>query len=279
MHEHERLVQQIQQGQHAVIEVRRDLHEAVTQQQQAVEELHQQVVSSQRSLTLQQQHCDLLTEQVRDLAHAFEQTYNDLQEQGKRLQQEVELLRTTVMNQLQTAQQEVERKLSELDVDHRAHREQLRENLTTLVQQHHERVQDVLSVMGETLTRLDQSHDQLRQDVLTQQQAIVQLKEDLTALIGRQGREIKIALEQHVSQQAQERAELSNRLETIEQWREQLVAQAYQQRIDAQDQQIQALTRMLQDEREGRELLDEQLMVQKEQIQLLHREIEGLKQR
>src|SRR5258708_5719644 len=112
-------------------------------QQQAIEDLHQQYSTHQNELrqkqTLQQQQHDALAMQVHDQTHELEQMTNDMMEQRKQLQREVERLRTTVMEQFKAAQHEREQKLSELDGDHRRQREQLREDLTTLFQQHFER--------------------------------------------------------------------------------------------------------------------------------------------
>ncbi|MFL5629152.1 MAG: hypothetical protein ACJ788_26525 [Ktedonobacteraceae bacterium] len=51
--------------------------------------------------------------QVHDQAHAFEQITNDMMEQGKQLQRDVELLRTTAMDQFKAARHEIEQKLSD----------------------------------------------------------------------------------------------------------------------------------------------------------------------
>ncbi|MFL5663684.1 MAG: hypothetical protein ACJ8BW_20435 [Ktedonobacteraceae bacterium] len=282
LREHERLTQQVQQGQHAVDEVRRDLREARMHQQQAIEDLHQQYSTHQNELhqrqTLQQQQHDALAMQVQDQTHALEQMTNDMMEQRKQLQREVERLRTTVMEQFKAAQHEREQKLSELDGDHRRQREQLREDLTTLFQQHFERIQDILKIMGNTLAQCDQDRDQLEQDLATQQQSLVLLREDLTTLLEQQGHEIKSAFEQQIAQQVQDRSALGDRLEKMEQWREQLAAQEYQQRFTAQDDQLQLLSKLLQEERAERKTFSEQLTAQQEQVQSLHREIDRLKQ-
>jgi hypothetical protein len=283
LREHERLIQQVQQSQQAVNELRSDLHEALIQQQRSAEELHRQFSTHQddvqRRRELQQQQHDALTKQVHDQAHTLEQITNDMTEQGKRLKQEVERLHTTVLDQFKAAQHEVELKLSEFDVDQRHQREQLHENLAAISQQHHEQVQDILNLMGETLTRLDQDREQIQHDVATQQHVLVLLREDLTTLIEHQGREVKGALEQYKLEQAQDRSRLHERLEKMDQWREHLAGQKYQQRLDAQDQQIQFLTKVLQEERGGREVLSERLLAQQELVQVLRREIDGLKQR
>ncbi len=280
LQEHERLTQQVRQGQHAVDEVRRDLREAALQQQQAIEELHQQFSTQQdewqRRLTLQQQQHDTLRSQLHDQAQALEQINNDMTEQGRQLQQEGALLRTMVMDQVQTAQHEAEQRLSELDVAQHQQREHLREHFSALVKQHYERTQNVLNVMGDTLTRLDQERDQLQHTISAQQQAFAQLQGDLTTFIEQQGSEIKQAFEQHMSQQIQERADLSDRLEKMEQWQEQLTAQEYQQRLTAQDEQIQFLRRMLQEERAGCKTFSEELTAQQDQVDVLRRGLDGL---
>jgi hypothetical protein len=279
MQEHARLLQQVRQEQQAVTEIQRALQEEATHLRQVIDELRQGFARGQEALqhqlTHQRHQSETLASQVRNDILVLEQATNELRVQELQLRRDMEQWRVAVVEQFKAVQAAVEQQLTELTADQHQQRELLRATLTTLLEQQHARVQDVLTVMGETLTRLHQDQDHLQHDLETQQQALVLVREDLTAQVEKQESMIKQAFEQQVG----ERARLVDRLAMMEQWREQLEAQVSQQRIDAQEQQIQNLTRLLQEERSERDVLNERLASQQKQIHALQHDIERVQQR
>ena len=270
MQEHERLRQQVQQ---AVEALHNDLHKTARQQRQILEDLRQQCSARQdglqHELTLQQQHYNHLAEQVHHQTHLLEQTNQRLMEQEQQIQHDIDQLRTTMMDQFKQVQRESEQKLSELDQRYHHHTEQLRSEMTALLQQEQERIHAVLGAMRETLTRLDQDREQLRRELAAQQEALRLQRTQMTELLDQQVREVKTVLEQHVSEYVQDRDAQNTRLQSIEQWQEQQRAQAYQQRLDGQDQLIQVLAMQLQEERKARQALSDQFETLRQHMESL----------
>src|SRR6266568_5073286 len=170
--------------------------------------------------------------------------------QHEQHQHNLEQLRTHLLDQLKAAQQEWERTLSKQDQEHRS------------------------------------QVDEVRRALAQQQEAITTLREALTTLIEQQVREVVTALEQLARDQAHDVATLTESLEQLTQRIEQVATRAetaqttvasYQKRADAQDRLIQTLTTSLQEEREVRKTLSEQLAAQQGQMQALRREIDGVK--
>jgi hypothetical protein len=278
MQEHERLLVQVQQEQQAVDVLHHNLHETARQQRQALEDLRHQYSARQdemqRELTREQQQYDHLAEQVHHQAHLLEQTNQHLVEQEQQIQHDIDLLRTTMMDQLKQVQRTSEQKLSELDQRYRHYTEQMRSEIMSLLQQEQERVHAVLDAMRETLTRLDQDREQLRHELAMQQEALMLQRTQVAELIDQQVREVKTEIEQHISEYVQDKNALHAHLQSIERWQEQQRAQAYQQRIEGQDQLIQELMAQLQEERVARFALSNQLKAVPQQIEALRREIE-----
>src|SRR5438874_2849286 len=104
--------------------------------------------------------------------------------------------------------------------------------------------------------------------ILHHLQWLYPLRRDMTSLIEQQVREVLTALEQLARDQAHDVATLTERLEKTRQQIKQVATRAeavqitalgYQKRADAQDQLIQTLTTSLQEGREARKTLSEQL--------------------
>lgn len=274
MRDHEQLLQQVQHGQEAISEVRRNLEDVSAQFHRAVEELHHGLLSHLASLqelrSRQQQQHDMLAAQ-KDQMHTLEQMTQEMTARSEQFLHDLELLRTVVMAQRQEIQQAVEQKIAALDQEHRRQADQLRQNLTSRLQQQQERIDDALQAMKGTLGRQEQAQVQLQQDLAAQQ-------ETLMTLIEQRVRAVQTSFEQSLLQQAQDWAALDQRLEKFEQKLDQGSRRAeaervmlldYQKRFEAQDQRLQTLSTQLQDEVEERKRLSEQLMTQQEQLRML----------
>ncbi|MDQ2905135.1 MAG: helix-turn-helix domain-containing protein [Ktedonobacteraceae bacterium] len=275
MQEHERLLQQFQHGQQTLDELRQDMQIATVQHQQAVEDLRRQYSAQQEEVqhqfVLAQQQHDSLVVQLREQTHALEHT---IIEQENRLERDLEQLRTTLLEHFTHTQQEVGRQLLALDQQHHQQREQVRNDFTTLLRQHQEGFHTRLTVLEEALAHLTQRHEQLEHTVATQHKELVLEHESLNALVEQQACEIEMVIERHTTEQIQDRNAFLERLEHLEQWLKHLTTQPYQQRLDAHDQRIQALTATLQTEIVARQTLNDHLEAQRQHMEGLHRAIE-----
>jgi hypothetical protein len=106
------------------------------------------------------------------------------------------------------------------------------------------------------------------------------------ARIEQQGGEIRRAFEQQQSKLINETTGQNERLEVIGHKLETVIMQKQadhkawiedQDHAAVQDEQIRILTKMVHDERTAHQLLSEQLTLQQEQLQILRREVECLK--
>ena len=247
MEDHQRLTKLMQDVLEAVSQHEASTHAAFEQVTARVRELSEEL---QHTQDLERQQREALAEQVRDQAQQIEQSNDRLAVQERQHQHDLEQLRMHLLDQLRGSQQEWERTLSRQD------------------QEHYSQV------------------DEVRRALAQQQEALTTLRRDMMTFVEQQVREVMTALEQLSRDQMQDVATLTEHLEKIEQRIEQVAMRAetaqttaasYQKRADAQDRLIQTLTTSLQEEREARKTLTEQLAAQQGQIQALHREIDGVK--
>ena len=239
MEDHQRLTKLMQDVLEAVSQHKASTHAALEQVTARVRELSEEL---QHTQDLERQQREALAEQVRDQAQQIEQSNDRLAVQERQHQHD--------LDQLRGSQQEWERTLSRQDQEHRS------------------------------------QVDEVRRALAQQQEALTTLRRDMMTFVEQQVREVMTALEQLSRDQMQDVATLTEHLEKIEQRIEQVAMRAetaqttaasYQKRADAQDRLIQTLTTSLQEEREARKTLTEQLAAQQGQIQALHREIDGVK--
>ena len=275
MQDHQQLLQQVQEGQHVVSELRTSLLELATKQQQEVSLLGQQISLQQdewrgTDQRLQQQQ-ERLAVQIREQAQHIIESKDQLAEQERQHQQDLEQLRAVLLNQLQAVRAETELRFDHFDQTLRDQNNQMRGDLTTRLQQQEERIQHRLREMED---RQEQERKQIRAEL---QEALAAHRQALTTLV-----------EQQLSDHRRDLIVCMNRLEETEQRLEQVAAQTetasgqmrgYHQRADTQEQALETLRKRLQDETEARQVLSERLATQGEHVQMLSREIEGLKQR
>ena len=243
MQDHERLTKQIE----LALEASKQ-HEATTRAalervtmslQRQEEELHRQLSAHrdelQRALDGAQQEHKALAAQVRDQAQQIEQNNNRLSEQERRHQYDLEQLRADLVDRLNTAQATLQKAQQELE--------------RSLVEQ---------------AARVGQA----RRDLAQQQEALVTLRRDMTTLVEQQTREVLTALGQVERDQAQDVAQLHERLEKIEQRIEQvgiraeaaqITALGYQKRADKQENRLEELWKLLQGEIAARQALEQQV--------------------
>ena len=245
----------------------------------------------QQALDLQQQQHEALAAQVREI----ERRSNELSEQGKQQQHDLEQLHSDLLNRflvaqatMQEALQEMQQHVDRIDQNSRQRTDQMRQEMVALLQQQEERFQHQFTRMQEALIRHDQERKQIQLDWTEVQEALSARQETFTTHVEQQIGEVNITFEQRWSDLARERTVRDERMGEIEQRLESVSTRqqaahnarlAYEERIEMQDRQIQALTELLQDEREARRSLSEQFIVQKEQVQALHREMDGLRAR
>lgn len=245
----------------------------------------------QQALNHQQQQHEALAAQVRDI----ERRSNELSEQGKQHQYDLEQLRSDMLNRflagqatMQKALQGMQQYVDRIDQDSRQRADQVRQEIVALLQQQEERFQDQFTRAQEALIRHDQERKQMQLDWAEVQEALSARQETLTTHVEQQIREVNIAFEQRWSDLARERAVRDEYMGGIEQRLESVSTRqqaahtawlAYEERIEMQDRRIQVLTGLLQDEREARRSLSEQLIAQQEQVQALRGELESLKSR
>ena len=249
---------QIMEDHQRLTKLMQDVLEEARQHETSTQAALEQMTASFRELSEELQHAqdlerklrEALAEQVRDQAQQIEQSNDQLAEQERQHQHDLEQLRTHLLDQLQASQQEWERALSRQSQEH--------------------------------LSQVDE----VRRALAQQQEALTTLRQDMMTLVEQQVREVMKALEQLSRDQAHDVATLTERLEQLTQRIEQVATRAetaqttvasYQKRADAQDQLIQTLTTSLQEEREARKTLAEQLAAQQGQMQALRREIDGVK--
>ena len=243
MQDHERLTKQIELALEASKQheaTTRDALEQLTARlRELPEELSHQLSTYrdelQRALDEAEQQHKALATVVRDQAHQIERGHDELTAQGRQHQHGLEQLRADLVDQLNTTQATMQKAQQELEL--------------SLVEQ--------AARVG-----------QVRRDLAQQQEALVTLRRDMTAFIEQQIREVLTALEQVERDQAQDAAQLHERLEKIEQRIEQvgiraeaaqITALGYQKRADGQDQRIVELWNLLQGEIAARQALEQRV--------------------
>jgi hypothetical protein len=262
MQDHQRLLLQVQEGQRVASELRTSLLELAAKQQQEVAQLGQHLSLQQdewrRADQRLQQQQETLAEQIREQAH-------HLAAQERQHQQDLEQLRTVLMSHLQEVRAEAAHTFDHLEQSLRDQNNQMRYDLTTLLQQQEERIQHQFQ---ETEDRHEQAHKQIRAEW---QEGLAAHRQALIALV-----------EQHMLDYRRDLTAWTSHLEEIEQRLEQVVTrteavcttlQGYQKQADTQEQVLATLTEFLQEERAARKTLAEQMATQQEQVQVLHREI------
>lgn len=217
----------------------------------------------------------LLTTSQSRLVSTLEQRLTELREQ---LVGQLEETRGTVaahhseLERLSTAQERLQRQLQEAHDEVAARLDTERETQSRKL----EEVSTAIAQAARDLAALEKR----------QQMALEKQFQELSRTIEQTGRDLTKDIEALSRDQAQDVATLTERLEKMEQRIEQVATQAEavqitalgaQKRADGQDRLIQTLTTSLQEEREARKTLAEQLVAQQGQVQALRREIDGIK--
>jgi hypothetical protein len=240
MEDHQRLLQQVQAALAAL-----EQHEAsaratleqVTAHVQQEAKAFRSLLSThrdelQRALDQAEQQHQALATVVRDQAGQIERGHDELMNQARQHQHDLEQLRTRLLGQLAEAHQQLARQLSEQGQDYRS------------------------------------QVDQVRRDLAQHQETLTTLREALVALVEQQGREAMAALEQLERDQAQDVATLTERMEKMEQRLEQVATQmeavqatalGYQKRADGQEIRLQDVWKLLQGEIAARQALEQQV--------------------
>ena len=248
------------------------------------EHLLQQVLAGQKAL-------EELSVQVHDQKNVLEQSQLDRLEQEKKIHYEMELLHTTLREQLETNQTTMQHMIQErVDAltqqlhDWQAHTECLYYDFTRTYQQQNERVQHTLEGLVEIDNKHHQELERFHQELTEQQKDIVEFRQEVTHVIGQQVEVIETALTQQIREQGQQITDGLDRLEKIEQHVMQVreahgTILVYQRQLTFQDRQIQRLNKILQDESQARKKSAFDLVILQKQIQVLQREVESMKRR
>jgi hypothetical protein len=274
MQDHERLQQQVRQEQQATQALRQDVQALAAHQQQAESALREQ--GATRHEQIQQQFIQVheqqeqLGAQVREQRESFQEATHCLAEQANRVEHDLAALKTTALERFTQMQHEVEQRLLAFNQQS----EQVRSDVLALLQQYQEHVQATLAGLEETLTNLKEQHEQLEHAVATHHHALAHEQKQLHALIEQREQEVTRAMARQEASQKQEASALQKRLLPLERWREHCTAQAYDQRLAAQEQRIQVLTVQLQEERAARLALGDQLEAVPKLLEALRRESE-----
>lgn len=252
------------------------------QEQEWSRQLDEHRHHQQQALALQSQRQEALTTQLQDHAQTLEQCLrelHDLRVQEEVHQRHLEQFRASIVSLFDEAQHEIQRQLNRIDEDTRNRTNQLHQEMTTLLQQQQERLQ---RIVGEMQEAVHQGHEQIKHDLTELRQAYATHVEAIALVVAQQKQDVEIILAQHGS----DLVGVSERVGRMEQQADLRVAQdeeaqqqwhTHQERIEAQDQQLQTLIALLQEEREARQALSKQFVVQQEQLQVLRHQIEGIK--
>ena len=252
------------------------------QEQEWSRQLDEHRRHQQQALDLQSQQQKALTTQLQDHARTLEKCLrelHDLREQEEGHQHTLEQFRASIVGLFDEAQHEIQRQLNKIDEESRNRINHLHQEMATLLQQHEERLQRIVDEMQEYM---HQGHEQIKHDLTELRQAYATHVEAITLVVAQQKQDVEIVLAQHGS----ELVGMSERVGRMEQQADLRVVQdeeaqqrwhTYQEQIEAQDQQLQTLIALLQEEREARQALTKQFVVQQEQHQVLRHQLEGIK--
>ena len=293
LQEHQRLLAFVQEGRQRIEEhinhTRLALEQGAAELQQQAQKWDQrftlQQTAWQQAINLQQQRYETLNTQFDHWNHQTEQRTKHLEEKGKQQQQAL----GTMANQLERVQftaqetfQEIQRYLDRLDQSLHQQGDQISRELTTQIQLQEDRFQEAQGKTEETLASSVLAQKRMQDDLRDLQQRLATQQETLMTSIEQQGNEVKQSLEQRWSELEQKKDAHG---ETLEQRLEAVVAQeratrkiclAHQERVQLQEQQIQALTVQLQEEQAARQALTAQFTQQQEQFQALSRAFASL---
>lgn len=248
---------QIMEDHQRLTKLMQDVLEAVSQHEATTHAALEQVTARLRELP-------------EDLSHRLSTHRDELQRALEKAGQEYEALSAVVRDQAQ----QIERSRADLTDQARQHRQELEQLRADLVGQLHT-----------AQATLQQAQQELERRLIEQANQVDLVRRDLKE---QQACEVLTALEQVERDQTQDAAQFHERLEKGEQRIEQIgtrmeaaqiTALGWQKRADGQDRLIQTFTTSLQEEREARKTLAEQLAAQQGQVQALRREIDGLKRR
>ncbi len=236
MQDYERLTRQIERVLEASKQHEASTHAALEQVTASLRELSEDLSHRlsthrdelQRALDQAEQQHKTLAAVVRDQAHQLERSRDELAGQARQHQQDLEQFRAELVGQLHTAQATLQQTQQDLE--------------------------------GRLIEQANQV-DQVRRDLEEQQEALTTLRRDMTAFVQQQMREVWTALEQVKRDQAQDRAQLHERLEQVAAQMEavQITALGYQQRADGQESRLQEVWKLLQGEIAARQALEQQV--------------------
>jgi chromosome segregation ATPase len=293
MHDHQRLSELAQQ-------MRQSLEEHIHQTRAALEEstmtFHQHIqtwnqrfsshqAAWQQALALVQARHEALADQMQEQVHAIEQRS---QERSEQRLQEIEQLRAVLRDQFQEAlliqqqtSQEFQRHLEHLDQNFRQQTGQLSSTFTADLHQQEERIQNIDTELKEMLQHYEQVQQRLQQAMTDLQHELAAHQNACVARLEQQTDKIYQDLEARRAEYVHERATQDHRLTELERRLESMTTQdqavqqkwrVFEERMQAQEQQIEKLTTTLQEERAVRRSLADQLAA-------LRRKLESLKAR
>jgi len=227
MQDHERLTRQIELALETLNQHEATTHAALEQVTTRLLELSEDLSSKlsthrdelQRAADQERQQHEALVEVVRDQGQHIKENRDEVAEQARQHQMDLEQLRAEIVDLLHTAQAAIRQAQQELE--------------RTFIEQANQ-------------------VEQVRRDLQEQQEALVRLHQDMTTLIEQQMRKVWTELEQVRQDQAQQNA----RLEQMEQ---QITALDSRQRVDGLERRVQEVWKLLQGEIAARQALEQQI--------------------
>jgi chromosome segregation ATPase len=227
MRDHEGFTRQIELAKETLKQHEANTHAALEQVTTRLHELSEDLSSKlsthrhelQRAADQARQQHEALVEVVRVQEQHIKENRDEVAEQARQHQQDLEQLRAEIVELLHTAQAAIRQAQQELE--------------RTLVEQANQ-------------------VDQVRRDLQEQQEALLRLRQDMMTLVEQQVREVWTELEQV----RQNGAQRNGRLEQMEQ---QITALDNQQRVDGLERRVQEVWKLLQGEIAARQTLEQQV--------------------
>jgi chromosome segregation ATPase len=264
------------------------LAQATTQLQQLAHHVELQFEDLQRmfrqALEDQQRQSEAVARQVAGQSLEIERLSKESREQQVRHQQDLELLQAN----LQAMQAQVQQQFAQRDQDQQEQRLDQERTIAALLQKQREQVVLVLTGVQDTLTQQAQKHEQFQQALAMFQQRLQTMQEAWRSSVAQQIGEVKAGLEQCLAELLHEQTqsskhiqEMTLRLQRVERQSEETSTAWTTDHGHLKTQQlvIEQLTEQLQEEREARKILSEQVAIQQEQFQKLARELADLMER
>ena len=241
-------------------------------------------------------HVKALFTHIHTQSQVIEHVKHTQIEHERKIQDDLECHRVLLTDQLQRAEatlqftmQEKEDVLVQLHQRWQQRMEEVHQDLVSAQQQQQkEHVHTALVSLGDTIRNQQQELERFQQSLTEQYQDVVRYQEDVAQSVERQFHEMTTTIGQYIAEQRQQSIQRSEDEAKREHHLKRVIMEVReahtmlrdaQRHFTLQDQQIQHLTRKLQDETQVRKKAALDLLVLQKHLQVLQREIESVKRR